>query len=177
MLTPHDTDPTTCSARDTARAEFVALIAAQADPIPLLEATAWICAEERGSTDISPIMEAMDAVCQGLFIPEETHLVESIARINHHLFEDIGFSGDDDEFDHPNNSLIDAVLERKKGLPIILSVVTMIAAERAGVQLHGIGFPTHFLLSPEGALPRFFIDPFHKDIFRFDIRMEISHSV
>jgi len=161
MLTPTHTLPKACAERDTARAEFVSLITAHTDHIPLLEAAAWICAEERGLTDISPIMADMDAICQGLFIPEETDLVESIARLNHHLFESLGFRGDDDDFDHPDNSMLDAVIEQKKGLPILLSVITMVAAERAGIQLHGIGFPTHFLVSPQGALPRFFIDPFN----------------
>ena len=57
--------------------------------------------------------------------------------------------------------MLDAVIEHRKGLPILLSAVMMIAAERIGLKLHGIGFPTHFLVGPAEALPRFFIDPFN----------------
>jgi regulator of sirC expression with transglutaminase-like and TPR domain len=35
-----------------------------------------------------------------------------------------GFIGDRDEYDHPDNSMLDLVLERRTGLPIILSVYT-----------------------------------------------------
>jgi len=111
--------------------------------------------------DISPILKTVDDALRDLFIPEEISLVETVARLNHYLFTHLGFKGDDNEFDDPENSKLDAVFEQRKGLPILLSVVTMIAAERVGLKMHGIGFPTHFIVGPADALPRFFIDPFN----------------
>src|SRR4051812_1312401 len=34
-----------------------------------------------------------------------------------------GFTGDTDQYDRPENSMLDRVLERQRGLPILLSVV------------------------------------------------------
>ncbi len=161
MTTPSDNESEVSAGRSAARAEFVSLITAHAENIPLLEATAWICAEERGVDDISTFMSMANELSDGLFIPDDTSIVEAIARINHHLFVDLGFIGDDDNFDHPDNSMIDSVITRRQGLPILLCVVMMHTANRVGVPLHGIGFPTHFLVAPDGALPRFFIDPFN----------------
>ena len=169
MITPPESHTIPNPARQSARAEFVSLITRSPDKIPLLEATAWICAEERGVATIGPIIDAVDNLSTGLFIPEDISLVERIARLNHHLFADLQFKGDEDNFDDPENSMLDAVIKNRQGLPILLSVIMMSTAERVGISLHGIGFPTHFLVSPEGALPRFFIDPFNRgEVLRLD---------
>ena len=55
-------------------------------------------------------------------------------------------------------------LARRRGLPILLSVVYIEVARRHGVGIDGIGFPGHFIVSPRGVEPRFFIDPFHKGL-------------
>jgi regulator of sirC expression with transglutaminase-like and TPR domain len=169
MTTPPESHTIPNRARQLARTEFVSLVTRNPDEIPLLEAAAWICAEERGVATIEPIIHAVDDLSTGLFIPEDITLVERIARLNHHLFVDLQFKGDEDNFDDPENSMLDAVIKNRQGLPILLSVLMMSTAERVGISLHGIGFPTHFLVSPEGALPRFFIDPFNRgEILRLD---------
>src|ERR687885_532557 len=64
-----------------------------------------------------------------------------------------GFAGDREEYDHPDNSMLDRVLERRRGLPILLSVVYVAVAERAGVPLGGVGLPGHFVVGHFGARP------------------------
>lgn len=57
-----------------------------------------------------------------------------------------GFAGDEQSYEDPRNSLLDRVLERRRGLPITLSVLAVHLGRHAGVPLHGIGFPGHFLV-------------------------------
>jgi regulator of sirC expression with transglutaminase-like and TPR domain len=71
-----------------------------------------------------------------------------------------GFAGDRDEYDHPDNSMLDRVLARRRGLPIVLSVVYVAAAGRAGVPLAGVGLPGHFVVGHFGADPPVLLDPF-----------------
>jgi len=71
-----------------------------------------------------------------------------------------GFAGDRDEYDHPDNSMLDRVLERRRGLPILVSVVYVAAAGRAGVPLEGVGLPGHFVVGHFGADPPVLLDPF-----------------
>jgi len=150
------------TSRISARAAFMALVDVHGNDLPLDQAVAWIDAEERGLDSIDSIIAALDGLADGLHLPEGSTLFESIARLNHHLFQEHGFEGDKDEYDSPDNSLISKVIERRKGLPILLSVVYMELARRVGISIDGIGFPTHFMVSPSGADPRFFIDPFHQ---------------
>ena len=49
------------------------------------------------------------------------------------LGERNGFVGNREEYDHPDNSMLDLVLERRTGLPIVLSVVYVEAARLAGI--------------------------------------------
>jgi len=71
-----------------------------------------------------------------------------------------GFAGDREEYDHPHNSMLDRVLARRRGLPILLSVVYVAVAERAGVPLGGVGLPGHFVVGHFGAQPAVLLDPF-----------------
>jgi regulator of sirC expression with transglutaminase-like and TPR domain len=71
-----------------------------------------------------------------------------------------GFEGDRKHYDDPQNSMLDVVLERRRGLPILLSVVYIEAARRAGIALSGVGLPGHFVVGHFGAGEPLLLDPF-----------------
>jgi hypothetical protein len=71
-----------------------------------------------------------------------------------------GFAGNRTEYDHPDNSMLDLVLARRRGLPILLSVVYVETARRAGVELGAVGLPGHFVVAHFGAEPPLLLDPF-----------------
>ena len=71
-----------------------------------------------------------------------------------------GFRGDQTQYDHPDNSMLDVVLTRRRGLPILLSVVYVEVARRAGIELAGVGLPGHFVVGHFGADPPVLLDPF-----------------
>lgn len=71
-----------------------------------------------------------------------------------------GFTGDRDDYDAPRNSFLDVVLERRRGLPILLSVLWLAVAGRTGVELVGVGLPGHFVVAHVGATPLLLLDPF-----------------
>jgi regulator of sirC expression with transglutaminase-like and TPR domain len=76
------------------------------------------------------------------------------------LFDELGFTGEHDDYYNPHNSYLDKVMIRRKGIPISLSVLTMAVGERAGMDVEGVGFPGHFLVrvgGPGGV----YQDPFH----------------
>jgi regulator of sirC expression with transglutaminase-like and TPR domain len=71
-----------------------------------------------------------------------------------------GFSGDERRYDHPQNSMLDVVLERRRGLPILLSVLYLATAQRAGIQLCGVGLPGHYVVGDLRTNPPLLVDPF-----------------
>jgi regulator of sirC expression with transglutaminase-like and TPR domain len=71
-----------------------------------------------------------------------------------------GFRGDHVQYDDPANSMLDLVLERRRGLPIVLSVLYVATAQRAGIALSGVGLPGHYVVRDLGTTPPVLIDPF-----------------
>lgn len=73
-----------------------------------------------------------------------------------------GFAGAETEYGHPDNSMLDLVLERGRGLPIALSVVYVETARRAGIALDGVGLPGHYVVGqfPADGAPPVLLDPF-----------------
>jgi regulator of sirC expression with transglutaminase-like and TPR domain len=71
-----------------------------------------------------------------------------------------GFVGDTEHYDDPGNSMLDVVLARRRGLPILLCVVYIEAARRAAIPIVGVGLPGHFLVGHFGTDPPVLLDPF-----------------
>src|SRR3954451_10510673 len=82
-----------------------------------------------------------------------TPRAEALA-VSHVLGTVHGFTGDTEQYDRPENSMLDRVLERQRGLPILLSVVYVEAARRADVPLAGVGLPGHHVVAHFGAMSR-----------------------
>jgi regulator of sirC expression with transglutaminase-like and TPR domain len=76
------------------------------------------------------------------------------------LADEEGFWGDTEKYDAPENSFLDSVLARKKGLPITLAVVYLEVARRAGIPLFGVSFPGHFLVACPSEEGKLVVDPF-----------------
>ncbi|MGO9971322.1 MAG: transglutaminase family protein [Solirubrobacteraceae bacterium] len=73
-----------------------------------------------------------------------------------------GFRGDHENYDDPENSMLDLVLARRRGLPILLSVIYIEVARRAGIPIAGVGLPGHFVVAHFGEDPPLLLDPFER---------------
>ena len=77
-------------------------------------------------------------------VPVDQPLLKQVAALNDLLFDELGFSGNQDDFYDPRNSFLDQVLERRLGIPISLSLVYCEVAGRLGMPAYGVSFPGHF---------------------------------
>jgi regulator of sirC expression with transglutaminase-like and TPR domain len=140
------------SGEEQTRARFAALVARPDDEIPLDEAALLIAASARPELDVAAELGRLDELAAGCKEP-------SLDGLTHHLFDELGFRGNTEEYQDPDNSYLDQVLRRRVGIPITLSVLTMEVGRRIGVALDGIGMPGHFLVRHR-ADPTTFLDPF-----------------
>ena len=83
-----------------------------------------------------------------------------LAHMHQFLFDEQGFTGNTEDYYNPANSYIASVLETKRGLPITLSLIYKIVAERLGLRVSGIGLPGHFMVAVEEGESAILIDPF-----------------
>ncbi len=72
--------------------------------------------------------------------------ITDFAALRRRLFSEAGFRGDEETYYAEENSLLHRVLQRRRGIPITLSVVMMEVGRRAGVEVQGLGTPGHFLV-------------------------------
>ena len=79
-----------------------------------------------------------------------------VAALNDYLFRDLGFVGNERQYEDPRNSFLNEVLDRRTGIPITLALVYMEVARRAGISVTGVNFPGHFLVRSHDLI----IDPF-----------------
>jgi regulator of sirC expression with transglutaminase-like and TPR domain len=121
------------------------------DGPPLDDAALAIAAALRPDADLASARAELDelaATCPG----------PSGAAVAEHLVTN-GFEGDTESYHDWRNSCLDLVLDRRRGIPISLSVLMLEVGRRAGAELVGIGMPAHFLVG-EPATGRYF-DLFH----------------
>jgi regulator of sirC expression with transglutaminase-like and TPR domain len=146
-----------------AREAFARLVALPDRKIPLAETALWIAAEARPGLDVSRYLAQLDALAEraGEQVARASNDHERVARLNHSLFVDEGFAGNHDEYEDPRNSFLDAVLDRRTGLPITLSLVYVEVARRIGLEAEGIGFPAHFLAKVSSNDGDVIVDAFH----------------
>ncbi|WP_225838876.1 transglutaminase-like domain-containing protein [Streptomyces sp. NK08204] len=76
------------------------------------------------------------------------------------LGERHGFHGAPVDYERLESSLLHEVLRRRRGLPILLSVVWLEVARRAGAPVYGVALPGHFVVGFGPAEEQVLADPF-----------------
>ncbi|MEE6503827.1 hypothetical protein FKM82_004976 [Ascaphus truei] len=90
---------------------------------------------------------SQQAAAGGAFHIEDVELQgQALDALNHVLFVQLKFKGNEEDYYNSLNSYIHQVLIRKTGIPISLSVLYLTLAEQLGVRLEPVNFPSHFLL-------------------------------
>ncbi|MGW5094940.1 transglutaminase family protein [Streptomyces nodosus] len=82
------------------------------------------------------------------------------AALADHLGGRHGFHGCGADYRHLESSLLHEVLRRRRGLPILLSVVWMEVARRAGGPVYGVALPGHFVVGFGPPDDQVLADPF-----------------
>ena len=81
-----------------------------------------------------------------------------ISMLNEHLFENLGFRGDDDDYYNPKNNFLNEVIDKKSGLPITISILYVEIGKFIGLDLKMVGFPGHVLVKYNEEM---ILDPFN----------------
>ncbi|GGY00917.1 transglutaminase-like domain-containing protein [Streptomyces djakartensis] len=76
------------------------------------------------------------------------------------LGDRLGYHGTPADYRRLESSLLHEVLRRRRGLPILLSVVWMEVARRAGAPVYGVALPGHFVVGFGADEGRVLADPF-----------------
>ena len=110
--------------------------------------------------NISKYIEKINEIGNSLklkikYVKNSTYL---ISMLNEHVFEKYGFQGDDEDYYDPRNNFLNAVIDKKTGIPITLSIIYSEVAKYIGLDLKIVGFPGHVVVKYEEEM---IIDPFY----------------
>ena len=118
------------------------------DLVPSRQHLAEIAAEMKRAAALdrlSPGDESLDACCDAL---------------RYVLADKFGYRGDDETYDDLRNADLVAVIQRRRGLPVALSILYIHAARSLGWRIEGLNFPGHFVIRLYGDRQAAILDPF-----------------
>jgi regulator of sirC expression with transglutaminase-like and TPR domain len=118
------------------------------DAYPALDVNAYLSRIDAMATALRPVTQAA---------PDAASRLQAI---NHYLFTELGFRGNQEEYYDPRNSYLNEVMDRRLGIPITLAVLYIAVGRRLGLPLEGVNFPLHFLVRCPAEPESLLVDPF-----------------
>ncbi len=102
---------------------------------------------------------------------------EQVLAMNDLIFNKLKFSANTKNFHSAANSMINLVLESKKGNPIALCSVYLLISQRLGLPIFGVNLPNLFILTYKTRETQFYVNAFNKGLIftRSDIDNYIQH--
>jgi regulator of sirC expression with transglutaminase-like and TPR domain len=133
-----------------------------------LEQAAWLLAQTQ-----YPLInvEAYQAVLDGYATELRSRLVFTaepqavLTIINQHLFGELGFAGNEENYYDPENSYLNRVMDQRTGNPINLCLMYLLLARRLRLPVAGIGLPGHFICRYQSTAAEIYLDPFNRGKF------------
>lgn len=132
------------------------------DEIELDEAALALALLDHPGTDPEPYHDLLDAIEMRLeevggAVDASEQRAEVLAQV---LAGEFGFVGDAVTYDDPDNADLIRVLDRRRGLPVSLSILWVAAARRLGWSADLLDVPGHVLVLIGGEADPVVIDPF-----------------
>jgi regulator of sirC expression with transglutaminase-like and TPR domain len=143
--------------------DYFASLVRQDNTIPLFEAALTIAQDIEPSLDIEAQQIEVDLLAARLQrrLPADASDVHRLRMLNHFFYEELGFSGNINDYYATDNSYLHQVLHTRRGIPISLAIVYMELAEQIGIDIQGVSFPGHFLMKMSMQSGDVILDPFN----------------
>ena len=93
-------------------------------------------------------------------MPSDAGIGESVRRLSNHLFQSLGFAGNETRYYDADNSYLSRVIDTRRGIPVTLTVLMLLLARRLRLPLYGVGTPGHFLAGFKEGGSALFVDCF-----------------
>jgi regulator of sirC expression with transglutaminase-like and TPR domain len=133
-------------------------------PVDLAALALALAAEEYPTLDVASHLSQLELIADQLHLRLDARLdlqghVEALTTL---LFEELGFRGATEDYYSPLNSYLNKVLDRRRGIPITLTLLAMTVGKRCGLTIEGVGLPGHFIArASDETGDTLYFDPFH----------------
>ncbi len=99
-----------------------------------------------------------------LHLRDDLHPYDVVKNMNHVFFDKYKFTANTKNYHSPANSLINQVIESRRGNPISLCVIYLLIAQRLGQPIYGVNLPSLFVLTYKAPGIQFYINVFNRGI-------------
>jgi regulator of sirC expression with transglutaminase-like and TPR domain len=127
----------------------------------------WIIATyQYPDLEITKLKQELEQIYYETWLDFRNDLVplDRIKIINNVLFNKIKFGANTKNFHSPGNSMINVVLETRRGNPITLSIIYMLVAQKLKMPIQGVNLPNLFVLTYKDEAQQLYINPFNKGL-------------
>lgn len=142
--------------------DYFAALVREDEGLPLLEATIAVAMDEYPELDVQQVLGQVDLMLARLRrrLSPDAGPMQRLRVLNQFFFQDLAFGGNVNHYYDPDNSYLNMVLQRRRGIPITLAVLWLELAQGLGLQARGVNFPGHFMLKVSLPQGQVVIDPF-----------------
>lgn len=107
----------------------------------------------------------------------EVHPFDKVKLLNSVFFSKLKFGANTKNFHSPSNSMINIVLESKKGNPTSLCIIYMLVAQKLKLPVYGVNLPNLFILVYKSSETQFYINVFNRGLIfsKSDIDNYLGH--
>ncbi|WP_085901517.1 SirB1 family protein [Kiloniella majae] len=142
--------------------------------ISLSETALLIAAQDRQTNSIDRYRDHLDSLLQETenlleqitLNKESLELNDILGAIETVLYDIHGYKGDTETYDNLENANLIAVIERRKGLPIVLGILYLHIINSLNLEqtlfATGLNFPGHFLIRLSYGKEHVIVDPFDR---------------
>jgi len=132
------------------------------DAIALDLAALDLAALDHPGIDLAPYADLLEAMAEHLVAERAAESAAAhagaLARV---IAGEFGFVGDTDSYDDPANADLIRVIDRRRGLPVSLSILYVAMARRLGWQADALNTPAHVLVRIGTDADHVIVDPFN----------------
>jgi len=108
---------------------------------------------------------------------DDIHPYDQVKILNGVLYSNYKFRANTKNFHSPANSMINVVLDSKKGNPISLCVIYMLIAQKLKLPIYGVNLPNLFVCTYKTQQMQFYINAFNRGLLfsRSDLENYITN--
>ena len=99
-----------------------------------------------------------------LEIRDGMHPMDQIKTLNSVIFGKLKFGANTKHFHSASNSMLNVVIESKKGNPISLCVIYLLVAQKLNLPIWGVNLPNLFILTYKSGNMQFYINVFNRGL-------------
>lgn len=116
--------------------------------------------------ELSQLSKEIEQVYYNIWMEfkSDIHPVDQVKQLNSVFFNSLHFGANTKNFHSPGNSMLNVVLQTRKGNPISLCVIYILVAQKLKMPIYGVNLPNLFVMTYKNEDAQFYINAFNRGL-------------